>query len=835
MISQHVRHDSRTLQAARDYFASGWGFLLPYLAVYLLYAHLQWPIHPDTALGGVHDVQQDSGIVRAPSLLHVFWTLHALNVVLLLVVVFAWWSARACKTQSRDAHEAAFAGNQISHRLFPWVLLGILLCLAGVYLEWPADPWEHLRRINEWQTHTSVSAHSRWEKASYFFTYSIVGFASGDAQIWCMSFYSAGVSLLLLWQYFRLARSLEIPSGVAHLFLVVNLLSFGNSAFSFYRYYALSSTVFAQVGAIALIRVCVDATRITTQRVSRIAALCRHACTGIALIIFVGFNHVQGLGIAALGAACIVMSRMVAWRRAFLPLILATALVANIFVFFSFSRDPALFESIVSSGWLNQWLGFNVFEIGSPAFERTLHILGGVIGIANLVAGAWLLLRNDPVGWLTVVPLLVLATPAMGVPFSRAITGTLGVSGMILFHRMLFVIPPGLALVRLAFSRRSQTPFLSHRVYCGAALMLIVTVLLESGNPRIGSVSVSDRFWHLLARIPDDLQMAGIVKAQPTLRTETAERDHTILQTIPVAAWVLNSLSPPSLWNPIRKISTNKTPDLERILVGMTPGRADVLDAPGSNPECAHSLTSEIWNVKSQSAVPTLVADLLHAPTTWVGIGGSDLIVENSPQGSRIRSRVGESSAAIGDIFIPLESESIYEISIVARSRDGADSVNYFGIAWYDVTRRFLPPGEPAPAGAGLPFGWSNGNFSYFGLIGGAPPPTWEIYSITFGTGATAGLPSNAAFAQIGLFLNQGRQPDEEIEIASVTVVKDPSVQQVYMVPGEFGAFSPASQAAHLSKHWMPSEVSIDHAGIREFRVQSTRYSSALRLHFRWH
>jgi|CXWL01.1.fsa_nt_gi hypothetical protein len=34
----------------QNYFRSGWAFLIPYLAAYLLYAWLRWPVNPATGL-----------------------------------------------------------------------------------------------------------------------------------------------------------------------------------------------------------------------------------------------------------------------------------------------------------------------------------------------------------------------------------------------------------------------------------------------------------------------------------------------------------------------------------------------------------------------------------------------------------------------------------------------------------------------------------------------------------------------------------------------------------------------------------------------------------------
>ena len=37
------------------YFRSGWAFLIPYLAAYLLYAWLKWPVNPRPWRGGISE------------------------------------------------------------------------------------------------------------------------------------------------------------------------------------------------------------------------------------------------------------------------------------------------------------------------------------------------------------------------------------------------------------------------------------------------------------------------------------------------------------------------------------------------------------------------------------------------------------------------------------------------------------------------------------------------------------------------------------------------------------------------------------------------------------
>ena len=111
------------------YFRSGWAFLIPYLAAYLLYAWLKWPVNPVaagsspvdggqlavSAIGALPStVPPSTGTPSAaysllstgvPCLLH--WFLHALHLVLGALALRAWWkgSGTAVAGATDDGHE----------------------------------------------------------------------------------------------------------------------------------------------------------------------------------------------------------------------------------------------------------------------------------------------------------------------------------------------------------------------------------------------------------------------------------------------------------------------------------------------------------------------------------------------------------------------------------------------------------------------------------------------------------------------------------------------------------------------------------------------------------
>jgi hypothetical protein len=102
---------------------------VPYLGAYLLYAWLGWPVNAGAGAGR-----------WIPCLLHVYWVLHAAHFALAIVALHSWWrSAHVLRPQ-----------YSVLWTLAPWIGLALLFWIPGVYLEFPADPWQHYARLNEW-------------------------------------------------------------------------------------------------------------------------------------------------------------------------------------------------------------------------------------------------------------------------------------------------------------------------------------------------------------------------------------------------------------------------------------------------------------------------------------------------------------------------------------------------------------------------------------------------------------------------------------------------------------------------------------------------------------
>jgi len=498
---------------AIGYFRSGWAFLVPYVAIYFGYAGLKWPVNPGTAS-------------LAPSLLYIYWLLHAVHVVLAALALREWWRSAKVEGQRPQA--------EWIRRLLPWVGLALLFWIPGVYLEFPSDPWQHYARLNEWSWHELVTQHSYWKKSSYFLGYSLLGHAGPPiTQLRWFDVYYTGCCLLLCWQYYRLARAVGLGEKAALLFVLLNTLTFGNNLFGFYRYYGMSSTVFAQLGTVALTRIVIETLQGrqeqgagSTESGSRgwfsrlpppVSRFLPSAGAIIALGVLIAGNHVQGLLISGAGVAAIVSWRLVAWRRSMIGWLALGAVLASVATVWWWPRHPLVDSNFVPEGWMTSWYAFQLFQPSSAGFQRAWVIIGA-IGAVNLAAGAWLLLRNHVVGWLTLMPVLLLCLPCFALPFANALATSTEQEGgyIIAFHRVLFAIPVGLALAMLATTglahggiRHVKSPqWLRHQTLTGGiAVALAAFLCLPAMGPGF------NRTYNAVVQAPADLSMREPLRA----------------------------------------------------------------------------------------------------------------------------------------------------------------------------------------------------------------------------------------------------------------------------------------------------------------------------------
>lgn len=361
-----------------------------------------------------------------------------------------------------------------------------------------------------------------------------------------LNIFCVAAIILLCWQHYRLALALALSREGAFVFVVINLITFGNSAFSFTRYYSLSSSVLAQIAAVAFARACIVAMTSKTDRevtedvcpwLRMSTNIIKHGIPLGFLLILAAYSHPQGLVIAALAVAAVLCHWLICrFGRLAVAALGVLCFVASLVCLQFIPRVPIV-DSLRAIGWMNEWYGFDFFTPLSPALAASIQVLG-VLGVANLMLGVWLCLRNHIGGWLTLVPWFALQLPFVSVPLAHFISTQSGPENMHLVHRIFFAIPAGLAAVVTAqqahiiwcrYSVRLNPVVGSNFLFCAILLGLAIILIAPADRPW------HNRLWNAFAVTPRDLELAHLWDEEyPGMHhTVRGNREVTILSTSP--------------------------------------------------------------------------------------------------------------------------------------------------------------------------------------------------------------------------------------------------------------------------------------------------------------
>jgi hypothetical protein len=836
----------------RAYFTSGWAFFIPYLAAYLLYAWLKWPANSSapSALG-------HGGYI--PALLHVYWALHVINAILAVIALRSWWCEAKQRAISgrRSADSSDISANSAINRppatgtafsfqpsafsaalraVAPWLFLTLIFAIPGVYLEWPSDPWEHLRRMTEWATHVNVSQTPSGYKTFYFFAYSWVGWLSPAHLISWLNIYYTAVCLLLAWQYYLLAKAVGLDRRWAFLSVIINVLTFGNVCFSFYRYYALASTIFSQIGAIALTRIALEWAKGNRGRakseerrakngtvhlpLTALPAALRNAAPlwigrfalCALLLALIAFNHVQGVGVAWLGIGSIIGWRLIEWKRSMIFWLCIAAIAMSVAAILWWPRNLLIDSVLRPQGWLNACYGYNLFTWPSPAADRMMQILG-LFGLTNLVAGIILLRWNNVVGWLVAGPVIALVAPCFALPLAESL---LSKGEIVTFHRMLFAVPSCLGLVVLAHryvaNAGDRSVISSSRRGYWHPLPTVVIIacvawitLVPSSNPW------SNRYWQILSVTPQDLRGNTIIANIKSVETRSGASSPSKLVATSTVAYIFNTISPLEFPYTERMIDWPMTESIESAIAALRSSHPTLDPDSTMNDDPAASTPSE-WTTLAGSP-PEFITNLSDFPAC----------------STALQNRRGQSCEVFTSTLIPINAEHNYRAEWSIRQLSGTDGVAYLAIAWYDAESRLIESNKPPPSGAGFPAGWwSNGLYSYFGLVRTKVPTMWTTYRTSFGPDEKAAIPLAAKFVRIGAQLNYNESPVATIQLTDVRLSPKsdsdiaingifPSDETLVAVPVQGRSLSSyASQAGESSGHWPAQQVASSLAGATE-------------------
>jgi hypothetical protein len=828
---------------------------MSYLFVYLLYYVTKWPVNPGAGIASIgHGPPWTIHTGLIPCLLHVYWALHAIHVILAGFAVWSWWRAQRAGLGIGDKFSGIGPLLSPIHRFLPWALLALIFYIPGVYLEWPSDPWEHLRRINEWHLDALVGAHSSWHKSAYFMPYSLLSWCTGLRQLYWLDYYYTGISLLLCWQYYKFSRACGLGERAAMVFVTIQAVLFGNNIFSFYRYYGISSSIYAQLGAVTLTRILLElalrgtklvpelshrvqraATKSTqwestelrlptlclwpltsgAQRFWHLPSVFWLLATSFCLLLLTAFNHQQGLGIAALGVSAIVVWRLIEWKRSALWWLVGSTLIANALFLWIYPRS-AIIETYRTQGYLNAWYGFNILDLTSPAGDRMLQIVSA-FGLVNLAAALVLLRRNNVVAWLTITPLLILLLPCVSIPLSELLSNHSDITNIVTFHRMLFACPPYLALSSLGerFTCRpivtspmeSQLPY-GRFAFKITVLSLVTLVITPGSRPWF------NRIWHTSAVIANDLTLRDIYpKYEAVQRRQLNKPGTRIITTKAGAALTFSTPETTATWQ-------NRTigqPSIDAIIAAFDYLGID--SKPGEIPQ-----PSSNWAVRQSNANSStnLISDSeAKDHTAWITLGGAspvflDGITDLHTGSTALQNPAGATSLPFTALMIPVQRTKTYRLEIMLKQTLKTDATVYLAVAWYNREGKLLVSDQAQPEGAGNPLGWYNGTYSYFGLISQVPSTTWTHFGISFGWNEPAAIPSHARFLRVGALLNNNGTSSATIQITNLRLFEKAAPAVCEAVPSATSAFSPTSFAATLSAHWPPQQTIVDRGGTQE-------------------
>jgi hypothetical protein len=394
----------------------------------------------------------------------VFWAIHA---AMLALALRRAWGAR---------------GRLSRRAVLFWGALLVLFLFPGVYLEFPADPWEHVRRIYAWGTAPTMTAHLQPFRLAYFWGWTLLGSVPIAKRPAALTLYAAFWNLVLAAQFYALARRLGLSRAWAMAQVVGTVFLFGLWAWSYYRYYALGSQALSFA---VYLRVLVLGLDIAEGRPRRLPEL------AVAILLML-LNHPQELLLSLISAisltAYAVSLRMGRGRvLAALGLVAAAGLAAGPWLL-----HFALRSAIAPVDLRPLMTSWGAFPLWDP--DRAPGVLGllGLHGVAGLAAAVWGLRRGGPIPFLTLTPAALLLFP----PAATACALALGMRPE-LYVRVLFAFPPcfalldGLRAALTAFCRRFGWTWLPRPAL---AIALLLPVALDPAPPLRG------RLWFALQR-----------------------------------------------------------------------------------------------------------------------------------------------------------------------------------------------------------------------------------------------------------------------------------------------------------------------------------------------
>ena len=389
-----------------NYFGSGWLFFLPYLILYLAFWAFNAPVQV---------------------LLKVFYILHILHIVGLCYFIYL-------KTKFINLKD-----------LFFWAVLFSLFFNVGAYLEFPSDPWTHLFRIFQWENINQIHDANSNYKFAYFFGFSMLGKLDPINHKFGLDGYHTFWAILTTIHFYKLALNTIKCKAWAKLATTCVLLMLGNSSFSFFSYYGISSTMLSMIAFLAALN-----TLVLWQNKKP-----NYNLFLILLALTLGiFNHPQSLLLFLTCGTGVLFHFIIAkhdWLSFFK--IFGIGSIITSILFYLIIQLPICddFRKLLnpyklSNEWFYFWGGFKLFSLNpeiNNSSGRCMQILGWY-GILNCLSSIYLIKKNHILGWISLSPILFLLYP----PFAQTLAFILlEYNVLIVFQRILLGIPVSFSII----------------------------------------------------------------------------------------------------------------------------------------------------------------------------------------------------------------------------------------------------------------------------------------------------------------------------------------------------------------------------------------------------
>ncbi len=453
-------------------FSEGWFFFVPYIGFYLCFKLFH---------------------LNASYLQSIFLGLHFLNIGLFI---------HYFQKVSRQ--------NKLYNLSF-WIIIILLFLIPGAYLEFPSDAWEHFRRIFAWQASTLVGDNTVNYKFTYFWGWTLMSKVQPLYRRAALDIYSAFWQFLLAYQFYLFAIRIGFSQSWAKVQVLGTICLFGTNLFSFYRYYALSSTPLAYIAYLQSLSVILDIFDGKSQKASAL----------IFLIPLMYYNHYQELLLLIISTGAIFISKVYEnlepdLRKKFTHVVLFVLIISFTLGAFvvkhyqqyvtlldsfwetylqSYIKDKeVLFFNKDDTRYWSSWGILRIWDKNLPYFQTL-----GVHGYLSLIFSVIFWKKYRLLSTLTIAPLLILLFQ----PFTLFIAS---IEGHYTTFRILFAFPTSFMLI-VGLKEIVELIVIQFKSYINTYWLILFVVILFSLQPNL---PWRGRLWFQLYNPPAQLSLKNL-------------------------------------------------------------------------------------------------------------------------------------------------------------------------------------------------------------------------------------------------------------------------------------------------------------------------------------